>query len=95
MHVISRKRLLEASQVHGYLAAQLDTWYRIAKHAAWKSLDDVRQTFPSADRVGKHTVFNIKGNAFRLIVEINYITGRVYIRHVLTHAAYDKGGWKI
>jgi hypothetical protein len=30
----------------------------------------------------------------RLIVEINYMTGRLYIRHVLTHAAYDKEGWK-
>jgi mRNA interferase HigB len=94
LHVISRKRLLEASQIHGNLAEPLDLWYRIAKHAGWKSLDDLRQTFPSADRVGKHTVFNIKGNSYRLIVEINYITGRVYIRHVLTHAEYDKGGWK-
>ena len=50
---------------------------------------------PSADGVGKLTVLNIKGNAFRLIVEINYRTGRVYIRHVLTHAEYDRGGWKI
>ncbi len=49
---------------------------------------------PSADGVGKYTVFNIKGNAFRLIAEINYRTGRLYIRHVLTHAAYDRGGWK-
>ena len=95
MHIISRKRLLEAASEHGDLAAPLDLWYRIAKHTAWKSLDDARQTFPSADRVGRHTVFNIKGNTYRLIVEINYITGRVYIRHVRTHAEDDKGGWKI
>jgi len=79
VHVISRKRLLEAALEHGDLNAPLDVWYRIAKKAEW---------------VGKYTVFNIKGNAFRLIAEINYRTGRLYIRHVLTHAEYDKGGWK-
>jgi mRNA interferase HigB len=94
VHVISRKRLLEAALEHGDLYAPLDVWYRIAKKAEWRSLEDVRKIFPMADGVGKYTVFNIKGNAFRLIAEINYRTGRLYIRHVLTHAAYDKGGWK-
>ena len=94
MHVISRKRLLEAALQYGDLNAPLDVWYRIAKKAEWRSLEDVRTVLPSADGVGKYTVFNIKGNAFRLIVEINYRTGRLYIRHVLTHAAYDRGGWK-
>ena len=94
MHVISRKKLLEATLMHSDLAAPLDAWYRIAKKADWRTLEDVRRIFPSADGVGKHTVFNIKGNAFRLITEINYRSGRLYIRHVLTHAAYNKGGWK-
>ena len=74
--------------------APLDVWYRITKKADWGSLEDVRRVFPSTDGVGKFTVFNIKGNAFRLIAEINYKTGRVFVREVLTHAAYDKGGWK-
>ncbi|MFZ0537849.1 MAG: type II toxin-antitoxin system HigB family toxin, partial [Candidatus Sulfotelmatobacter sp.] len=65
-----------------------------AKKAEWKKLMDVRKTFSSADAVGKRTVFNIKGNEYRLIAEINYPFGRIYIRHVLTHAEYDRGGWK-
>jgi mRNA interferase HigB len=44
--------------------------------------------------VGKFTVFNIKGNAYRLITEINYHTGTIFLRHVLTHAEYSKGAWK-
>lgn len=95
MHVISRKLFLQAVQLHVVLCGPLDAWYRIAKRADWKSLEAVRVVFPSADAVGKFTVFNIKGNTFRLIVEINYKTGRVYIRHVLSHAEYDRGGWKI
>ena len=94
MHVISRKRLLVAVKEHRDLSAPLDAWYRIAKRAKWRSLEEVRQVLPSADPVERFTVFNIRGNAFRLIAEINYRTGRLYIRHVLTHAAYDRGGWK-
>lgn len=94
MHVISRKNLKEAAERHAGLEGPLDVWFRIAKKAKWKSLADVRRTFSSADAVGKWTVFNIKGNQYRLIAEINYVFGRIYIRHILTHAEYDRGGWK-
>jgi mRNA interferase HigB len=40
------------------------------------------------------TVFNIGGNRYRLIARVEYEQQRVYIRHVLTHAEYDKGAWK-
>jgi len=94
MHVISRKKLKEAAARHADLEGPLEAWFRIAKKAEWKNLTDVRKTFSSADGVGKRTVFNIKGNQYRLITEINYIFMRIYIRHVLTHAEYDRGGWK-
>ncbi len=95
MHVISRKRLLEAANRHSVLFAPLNAWYRVTKKSEWRSLEDVRRIFPSADAVGKYVVFNIKGNTFRLIAEINFKTGRIYVRHVLTHAEYDKGGWNL
>jgi mRNA interferase HigB len=94
MHVISRKKLREAVEQHADLESPLDAWFRIAKKAQWGSLAEVRMTFSSADAVGRWTVFNIKGNQYRLITEINYVFGRIYIRHVLTHAEYDRGGWK-
>lgn len=94
MHVISRKALKEAATRHADLEAPLDTWYRSAKKAQWKSLTDVRKTYPHADAVREYTVFNIKGNTYRLIVKINYDTGRVFIRHILTHAEYSRDRWK-
>lgn len=94
MHVISRKKLKEAAAKHASLEAALDTWFRVAKRAAWKNLNEVRLAYPSADAVGKFTVFNIKGNECRLIAEINYHSGRVFVRQVLTHAEYSKGKWK-
>ena len=94
MHVISRKKLKEAIARHSDLEAPLDAWFRIAKRAVWQTLTDVRRTFSSADSVERFTVFNIKGNKYRLITEINYRGQRIYIRHVLTHAEYDQEKWK-
>ena len=65
-----------------------------AKKAVWKNLMEVRRELPTADAVKEFTVFNIKGNAYRLITEINYRTGRIFVRHVLTHAEHSKGAWK-
>ena len=94
MHVITRRKLPEAAEKHRDLDAPLDVWYRIAKKAEWKSLTDVRQVFPTADVVEEFTVFKIKGNAYRLITEINYQTRRIFLRHVPTHAEYSIEGWR-
>jgi mRNA interferase HigB len=55
---------------------------------------DVRKTYPHADAVGEFTIFNIGGNKYRLATSIHYRTGKVYIRHVMTHAEYSRGDWK-
>ena len=94
MHVITRKTLMKAATRHAGLEAPLDTWYRSAKKAKWKSLTDVRKTYSHADVVGEYTVFNIKGNEYRLIVKIEYKFGIIFIREVLTHEEYSKDKWK-
>jgi mRNA interferase HigB len=58
------------------------------------SIEQVREFFPTADKVGKLTVFNIGGNKARLIAAIHYNRRKVYIRAILTHKEYDEGKWK-
>ena len=94
MHVISRKRLRQAAARRADLEEPLDAWFRRVKHAEWRIIAELRRDFPHADAVGGCTVFNIKGNKYRLIAKISYRRGRVYIKHVLAHAEYDKGDWK-
>jgi mRNA interferase HigB len=94
VHIISRKKLLEAGNRHSELIEPLDIWYRAAKRAVWKNLVDIRKQMPTADLVGRFTVFNIKGNTYRLIAEVFYLSQTILVRHVLTHAEYDKGAWK-
>ena len=94
VRVISRKKLREAWQRQPGWESPLKAWYKIARAAEWKHLPDLRQTFPSADNVGTCVVFNVGGNKCRLVAYINYKAQRLYTLHVLSHAEYDKGGWK-
>jgi mRNA interferase HigB len=72
----------------------LDRWYKLARKAQWHSLAEVRQDFPHADLIGRCTVFNIHGNAYRLVVKIDYWGQAIYIKHVLTHREYSREKWK-
>jgi mRNA interferase HigB len=94
MRIIAKSRLLSMAQAYGDCLPQVQTWYHIASKATWRNLSDVRQAFRHADVVGDKTVFNIKGNDYRLIVYIRYDLGIIYIKSLLTHAEYDKGAWK-
>ena len=94
MRVISRKILRDYCQSHADVCDALYDWYRVASKAQWKNLTEVQATYKSAETVGSFTVFNIKGNRYRLIVDIIYPSQRIYIKYVLTHAEYDKDKWK-
>lgn len=52
---------------------------------------EIKADFPTADFVGpRKVVFNTCGNRYRLVVDMRYELGRVYIRHVVTHTEYDR-----
>ena len=94
MHVITRKRLNEFAEKHSEARPSLAHWYRLAKYRNFSAFAELRETFPSADQVGKLTVFNVGGNNIRLIAAIHYNRRRIDIRTILSHAEYDRGTWK-
>ncbi|MBH8564164.1 type II toxin-antitoxin system HigB family toxin [Nostoc sp. CENA67] len=94
MHVISYRRLREFCEKHADCRTALDNWYKIASNADWYNLVEVQSVFPTAEAVSDFTVFNIKGNKYRLIVSIDYEKQLIYIKYILTHAEYDKEEWK-
>ena len=94
MHIISRKALRQFWEEVPDSASALQRWYRIVNETEYRSFVELRQTFPSADKVGDLIVFNIGGNKVRLIASIHFNRGKVYVRHVLNHEEYDRGTWK-
>jgi mRNA interferase HigB len=58
--------------------------------ATWTDPAAIKAQYRSASILkGQRVVFNIKGNDYRLVVEINYKAEVVYIRWVGTHEEYD------
>jgi len=94
MHVISRKALRLFWEQYPDSKNALSRWFKIMDRSEFDNFDSLRATFPSADKVGELIVFNVGGNKYRLIASIHFNRGKVYIRQVLTHPDYDRGGWK-
>jgi mRNA interferase HigB len=61
MHIITRKRLNDFAVTHPDVKVALQHWYKLMKANEFSSFVDLKTIFPSADRVGNLTVFNIGG----------------------------------
>jgi len=94
MHVITRKRPNDFAEKFPETKSALGRWYANMKNSTFANFAALRAVFPTADQVGKLTVFNIGGNRVRLIAAMHYNRRKVYIPAVLTHAEYDEGRWK-
>lgn len=93
MHVITERRLREFWENPNHADAErpLRIWLKIVRKARYADSHAVRSAFSSASFLGnRRTVFNIAGNKYRLVVDMRYELGRIYVRHVLTHEEYDK-----
>jgi mRNA interferase HigB len=91
MRIISRKALKDFWACHTQAEKPLKNWFEEASQATWKTSQDIKTLYRSADFVlGNRVIFNIGGNKYRLIVKINYSYGVVYIRFIGTHTEYDK-----
>ena len=94
MHLISIRNLRHETENYPDVIQPIEDWYAVVKKAKWENLEDVRKIYRDAEAVGEFTIFNIKGNRYRLIVGIDYESQTVYYKYFLTHADYDKDKWK-
>jgi len=91
MRVIAKKILREFWEKYSDSEEQLKTWYKEASKAKWKNPNDIKSEYAKASILkNSRVVFNICGNSYRLIVEINYEREWVFIRFIGTHTEYDK-----
>ena len=95
MNVVGHKAIRTFCEKHRNAASPLDHWYRVAKRATWVNFMEVNQTFNTAGFAAPYMVFDIGGNKYRLIAEINFNRSRLFIRAIMTHKEYLKGAWKL
>ena len=91
MIIFTKSTLTSYGRKHANSLNALLEWYKIVIQADWSNVNDVKNTFNSADYVGNERfVFNIKGNRYRIVAHIKFNSRRIYIKFVGTHAEYDK-----
>ncbi|MFN2260492.1 MAG: type II toxin-antitoxin system HigB family toxin [Psychroflexus sp.] len=91
MRVIAKRTLREFWEINPDSEQQLLVWYREATKEDWNTPNEIKSQYASASILkNSRVVFNICGNKYRLIVEINFPRKWVFIRFIGTHNDYDK-----
>jgi mRNA interferase HigB len=71
--------------------AALDAWFDEVRKAHWRNAAEVKRSYATASIVSaEHLVFNVKGNAYRLVVAVDFEKGIVWIKWLGTHRDYDR-----
>jgi mRNA interferase HigB len=94
VNVISKPNLFSAARATGnaQVIRKVAHWYEVATRNDFESLIELQRAFPSADWVADRVVFNL--GSFRLICGVFFLRRAFFFKALLSHADYDKGGWK-
>ena len=91
MRIFNRSAIEHCARIHAPAREALRAWYAEAVVAQWQSPEDVKRQFPKASVIANNrVVFNVAGNAYRLIVSFSYPHRAGYIKFFGTHAEYDR-----
>ncbi len=91
MRVVAKKLIREFWERHADAEEQLKTWHKEASKASWMSPSGIKEEYAKASILkGGRVVFDICGNKYRLVVDINYQRQWVFIRFIGTHSDYNK-----
>ncbi|HEY4323975.1 MAG TPA: type II toxin-antitoxin system HigB family toxin [Mucilaginibacter sp.] len=74
VHLIKKQTLEDFTHQHPRSKTSLDDWAEKLKLANWEQPGDMKQTFNTADLLGKSSnrvIFDIAGNNYRMIC--NYV----------------------
>ena len=93
MRVIAKSSLVTFWNQPEYADAKggLQSWYDEAVKTSWKTPQNIKEQYGSASICGNNrVVFNIAGNKYRLVVEMQYRAGIAWVKFIGTRARYDQ-----
>ena len=80
----------EFTKVHADTRDWINNWVADVRGSSWKTPQDIRAKYNSVSFVKEVVIFNVKGNSYRLEVQVSYEVGVVHALWAGTHAEYDK-----
>ena len=93
MHVISKRPFNHAAKMYPNDRLALMEMYRVLNSIEFKTPEELRAVFPSLDNFkynDRWWVLDVGGNNLRMMAFIQFVSGRIYIKHIVNHADYDK-----
>ena len=93
MRIIKERTLSDYCKLNKYKQAgePLKAWVYEVKYSVWNSANELKSKYGNASIISsKRVVFNIKGNDYRLIVDIEYKLKIVFNVWFGTHEEYDR-----
>ena len=91
MKVLGKNKLEQFYKKHTDSKSSLIAWHRDACDSTWNTPQDIKNRYRSADFLSDNRViFNIKGNNYRLVIQVRYQNGIAVVLWVGTHAEYNK-----
>ena len=94
MTIAGRNIIGKFIRKHANSKPSLSAWLEEAEEAEWKSPQDIKDRYRSADFLsGDRVIFDIGGNNYRLMVLVRYRNGVLFIQKIGTHAEYSR--WKL
>lgn len=93
MNVISKKRFNDAAQKYPNDREALLDIYRVLHRTDFQTPDELKAVFQSLDNFkykDKWWVLDVGGNNLRVLAFIQFVNKRMYIKHIVNHADYDK-----
>lgn len=91
MRVIATKTLKDYWETFPGAKQALLSWYEEVAIAQWSNPNELKEQYHHASILtDKRVVFNIHGNSYRLIVDVEYRLKIVFIVWFGTHKLYDK-----
>jgi mRNA interferase HigB len=89
--IFAKSTLRQFWEKHPDSEQYLKTWFDTAMSSDWKTPADVKKSYANASILkDSRIVFNIKGNAYRLVAKFNFEKQWISIRFIGTHGEYDK-----
>jgi mRNA interferase HigB len=90
LRVISNKALMSFAKVHRLAGKPLQAWRKVIESGDFANFSELKAIMNATDRVGDFYVFDIGGNKYRIVAAIHFNRQMLFVRHVLTHAEYDR-----
>ena len=91
MKLIGILQLEDFKRKHSDVCSHIDSWVAEAKEADWQTTHDVKGRYPKASIIkDNQVIFDLRGNRYRLKVQIDYKNKIILIKNVGTHQEYMK-----